>query len=122
MSTLWEIQNLVLETGCIMIQEVFPNFPHGINAARMENFGNRQWCSGSDLPIPIDLVNEFTRLGSCTDCGQRVPANFRNGSWFLVWHLDRLESKPIIEVLPSCTVTELESTLPEPGMSQETSQ
>lgn len=71
-----------------MIQEVFPNFPHGLDAAKMESFSNRQWCLGCDLPVPSDLVNELARLGSCTDCGQKVPANFRDGAWFFVWHLE----------------------------------
>jgi len=86
-----------------MFHEVFPNLPHRLNAVSMESFDNRQGCRGSDLAIPSDLVNEFARLGSSSDCGQRVAANFRDGSWFLVWHLERLESRPDIELLPHAT-------------------
>jgi hypothetical protein len=66
----------------------------------MENLDDRQLCPGSDLELPSDLVNEWTSRGLCTVCGQEVSVGPVEQSWFLEWHLERLESRPNLEVLP----------------------
>ena len=80
----------------------------------MERVDNHQLCNGSDLALQLDFVNEWTRHGSCPDCGQEVLIRLVEDSWFREWHLERLETGSDIEVLHPCSVTELESTVPKP--------
>jgi hypothetical protein len=64
----------------------------------MEKSDDGPHCPDSDSLLPTDLVNELTSRGSCPACGQEVPMRLVEQSWFLEWHLERLESGPHMEV------------------------
>jgi hypothetical protein len=66
----------------------------------VERTDDRPLCPGSDLELSSDLVNEWTSRGPCPACGQEVSIRLVEQSWFLEWHLERLESGPDIEVPP----------------------
>ena len=42
---------------------------------------NHEWCSGSLLAVPFDLVDSLTRQAPCIDCGQRVHVKLIEGAW-----------------------------------------
>jgi hypothetical protein len=59
---------------------------------------NREWCSGSSLAVPFDLVDNLSRQAPCVDCGQHVHVKLIEESWVRDWHLRESQVTAKIEI------------------------